>query len=728
MTFLNAILLGGLAAASIPIIIHLLHKNRFKVVKWAAMHLLEPLQRKRRRRIQIEQLLLLLVRCLIPATLALLMARPVLTGMRALMGAAKTSIVIALDNSYSMDAGTKNRSTFTEARDTAGQIIRHLGRGSEVGVVLMGGAPAPLLDEPTYNTDRADRELRKLQSGYGSAAAPASLELGAGMLGKMHEVQRELVVISDFQKISWGQAEDAERARVAMLLKKLPLTPRVTFIHVGREDKNNVSVQSLDFSRFLLGVGQRFQVRANLKNHGETAYQNLRVYFKVDNQERGITQIALGPHETGQVLFTHTFETAGSHVIAVETDAPDLLKQDNALLAAVPVWDSLPVLLVNGNPGRGPLEGETDFLEIALRPYASTKGTLADLVTTTVIAPNGLNAAALKDKRVVVLANVAELSRNHLKLLEDFVHTGGGLLVFPGDRIKTAWYNTQFHADGNGLLPWRLATLEGSLDDNAPHAAILVQHFEHPALSLFNDPRHGNLAAATVRLWYKFSESGSPAPSGAAKTNGAPFVLARLSTGDPYLIEKKFGEGTVIVSSVPCSAGWSNLPMRPVYLPLMQQLVTYLAAKFAPPRNVDIGQPLIAVLPAALSGKTLELSDPDGRKHKLIVKSAGGRALATFTDTRRPGLYILELPDKTPVHFVVNTTRAESDLAQLTADEIKAVAKPFNADVVRSWDEYRRLEQRRRYGRDLWRPLLWALLGLVFVEMALQQRITRSKR
>jgi hypothetical protein len=727
MTFLNIILLSGLSAASIPIIIHLLHKRQFKVVKWAAMHLLDPLQRKQRRRIQIEQLLLLIVRCMIPAVLALLMARPVLTGMQSLMGGAKTSVVVALDNSYSMEVGTKNRNTFTDARAAASQIIRHLGRGSEVGVVLMGGVPSSLLDEATYNTDRADRELRKLQTGYGSAAVPASLELAVGMLGKMHEVQREMVVVSDFQKISWGESDDVERSRIANLLKKLPVATPVTFVHIGQEDKNNVSVQSLDFSRFLLGVGQKFQVRANLRNHGDTAYPSLRVYFKVDNQERGVAQIALAPRETGQVLFTHTFEAAGSHVVAVEADAPDSLKQDNSLLAAVPVWDNLPVLLINGNPGRGPLEGETDFLEIALRPYSSSKNSLADLITTTVIEPERNLAPALKDKRVAVLANVAQLNNQQIKLLEDFVHNGGGLLIFPGDRIKTPWYNTQFYADGKGLFPLRLTTLEGGLDDDAPHTAILVQHFEHPALSLFNDPRRGNLASATVRLWYKFGERGSGL-SAATGTNDVPFVLARLSTGDPYLIEKKFGEGTVIAASVPCGGEWSNLPTRPIYLPLMQQLVTYLAAKFDPPRNVDIGHPLVAVLPASLSGKTLELSDPDGRKYKLTVKSAGGRALVTFNDTRRPGLYILEMPDKKVVHFVVNTTRAESDLTQLTRDEIKAVAKPFNAEVVNTWGEYRKLEQRRRYGRDLWRPLLWMLVGLVFIELALEQRITRSKR
>jgi uncharacterized membrane protein len=727
MSFLNLILLGGAAAASIPLIIHLLHKSRFKVVNWAAMHLLDPRHRTQKRHIQIEHWLLLLVRCLIPVVLALLMARPVLTGLQALLGTAQTSTVVLLDNSYSMDVGTKGRTTFIQARNAANQIVRNLARGSEVSVLMMGSIPGPLLDEPTFAIDRADRELAKLQTGYGSAATPAALEMAVGALVKMHEAHRELVVISDFQKISWSATEEADRVHIASLLKQLPVTPTVTFMHIGREEKNNLSVQSLDFSRFLLGVGQKFQVRANLKNHGETPYPNLRVYFRVDGQERSASQVSLGPNEDGQVLFTYTFETAGSHVIAIEADAPDSLKSDNILLASVPVWDRLPVLLVNGNPGREPLTSETDFLEIALRPYSAVKTTLADLITTTVIKPEQLDANQLKDQRVVVLANVPQLDAKQLKALEDFVRGGGGLLIFPGSRIKTDWYNTKF----TSLFPWRLTSLDGSLDDTTKQSTILVQHYEHPALALFNDPRAGNLATATIRLWYKFAEenaASSRAPAIGSVTNVSPFVVARLNNGAPFLVEKRFGDGSVIACSVPCAADWSNLPLRPFYLPLMQQLVTYLAAKFDPPRNVDIGRPLIAALPASLAGKKLDLTDPAGLKHKLTATNEAGRALVHFDDTRLPGLYILDTPTNVPLHFVVNTTRAESDLTQLTGDEIKAVAKPWDATVVSSWDEYREREQRRRFGREMWRPLLWVLLGLIFAELVLEQRVGSLRR
>jgi len=667
--FLNAILVAGVTALSIPLIIHLLHRSRYRVVRWGAMHLLAFRERHQKRRLEIQHLLLLLIRCAIPALIALCMARPVMTGVRSLLGAAKTSTVIALDNSDSMNVGN----TFTQAREFAQKIVDRLPRGSEAAVVLMGGRPAPLLDQPTFDTSRVSYELSRQQAGFGAANVPVSLDLAAGILKKMHEAHREMIVISDFQRTSWSNTNAPA------------MPPAATFVHLGREEKNNVSVESLDLSRSLIGVGQKLQVRAHLRNHGDAVYRDLRVYFRVDGVERAASQISLGASEAGQVLFTHAFDAPGSHVIAVTVDVADALNSDNTFLASVPVEDCLPVLLVDGAPSNEPLRGATDFLEIALAPSP------ASLVATR----TSNQADNVASNRVVVLANVAQLSDEHVRSLTEFVRRGGGLLIFPGNRINTVWWNSR----GKALLPVPFTALS---DDPT---SISVQHFEHPALELFNDPRNGDLSAAGIQHWFKFAE---------APTN--TFVLARLATGDPFLVEKRLGDGSIICASVPADAEWSNLPTRPFYLPLMQQLVTYLASKATPPRNVEIGQSLVAVVP---DDKPVELTDPAGERHRLKPESR----LVRYDDTRRPGLYTLD----TPIHFVVNTARSESDLEQLTPPQIESFAKTFGANVVTSWDEYRQLDQRRRYGREFWRPLLWLVIALIFVELWLEQKLGRSR-
>ena len=184
MTFLNLALLGGLAALAIPIIIHLFHKSRFVVVKWGAMHLLEAVIRTNQRRIRIEQLILLAIRCAIPALLALAMARPVWQGAQRLLGDAKTSTVVLLDNSYSMEAGRAGLSNFSLARDEAGRVIGDLKRGSDASVVLMGEGGAGLIDEPTYDTARLTQALSKLDAGFGTATVPSALDYAANVFGQ----------------------------------------------------------------------------------------------------------------------------------------------------------------------------------------------------------------------------------------------------------------------------------------------------------------------------------------------------------------------------------------------------------------------------------------------------------------------------------------------------------------------------------------------------------------
>ncbi len=720
MTFLNFALLGGLAALSIPIIIHLFHKSRFVVVKWGAMHLLQAVIRTNQRRIRIEQLILLAIRAAIPALLALAMARPVWVGAQKLLGNAKTSTVVLLDNSYSMEAGRAGLSNFSIARDEATRIIGDLKRGSDASVVLMGEGGAALLDEPTYDTARLTQALSKLDAGFGTATVPSALDYAASVFGQTHESTRQLVMLTDFQRVSFEATEDKQLGEMIDRLKKLPISPQITLFDVGSEAKDNVAIESLDFSRLMVGVGQKIQIRANLHNFGDAAYPELRVYFKADGKEKSVSQINLAPHQKGQVLFSHSFETAGSHVVEIVADA-DALKADNSFLASIPVRDKVPLLLVNGDPNPVPLKGETDFAEIALQPFSAGKVELADLISTKVIKPEEINAKALAETSVLILANVRKLQDEQLHAIEEFVKGGGGLLIFPGDRCDPSWYNGPLFRDGNGLLPQTLGPLAGELKEGAPSVAIVTQRFENPALEIFNDPRNGNLSDSAIKLWFKLQEPKNAA--GAAEI----VTLARLESGDPFLVEKPFGEGRVIECSTAIDADWGNLPMRPFYLPLLQRLSVYLASTVYPPRNLDVGRPIVAFLPVADSGKKATLTNPSGITTELPIVKKADRGVVEYDKTQLPGLYTLNPPGGSPVHFVVNASRIESDLQKLSDKEISDLASAHGVSLVHSGSEYKSLESSRRFGREFWKAALWVLLGLTFLELILQQRFARAR-
>ncbi len=724
MSFLNTILLGGIAALAIPLLIHIFNKRRFRTVHWGAMHLLAPILKKNNRRIRIEELLLLLLRIAIPVLLALCLARPVLTGVKKFEGDEKTSTVFVLDDSFSMQDGTAARSNFSRARDEVIATIKALRDGSDASVLLMGGSPQGLAPEPTHDLEDLTADLRGAAGDAGPAAVAAGVLSARAEFDKMSHGAREVVFVSDFQRRDWEGSAAAARRGALDALNEMPISPNLTLFHIGGGSGENVAVEKVEVSSLVLGVGQKFTLRADLANHGDSAHPDLMVFFEVDGEEKRSSQVSLAAGGRAQVLFTHTFDTPGSHFVEVSTDA-DALKGDNRFAAAFTVWDRVPVLLVDGAPSDRPMAGETDFLQIALQPFRSANPSLNDLVSSTVVRPDALREEHLNGASVVVLANVPRLHGHQIEWLGRFVETGGGLLVFPGDAIDTGWYNNEFFAAAKGLLPRQYTDL--AAPGQSSPARLVDRSFDHPALAFFNDPRNGALSGAEFTSHYRIGLA--PDMREAAAAAVAPTAPLRFDSGDPFFVERPHGEGRVLQFAAPADADWSNLPTQPTFLPLAQRLVTYLASRVEPPRNVSTGEKLVALLPPELIGGEAVFEDPAGSRHTVPVRAVGPRASAEFAGTRKPGIYTLVPPGDGAArqHFAVNLDRAESDLEALTEKEVRVLSNDMGASYVTSFDEYQNLDRERRYGIEFWRPLLIALVAFLFLELLYQQWIGRTR-
>lgn len=728
MTLLNGILAIGAAAAAIPLLIHLLNRSRFRTVPWGAMHLLDSVIRTNNRRIRLEQFLLLLVRCAIPAVLAFCLARPVLTGWQALPGEVPSSTALLLDNSYSMDARSNGKTHFEDVVDQAATIADQLDRRSDIAAIATGGSPTPLFDSPVFDPRMMTGRLHRLSGGFGANAAVDSLTSGLGVLGGMANARRHLVFLSDFQAADWQPLSGDAAARLRAQLEAMPIRPNLTLIQVGDEVRDNVSVDSIEFSKTALGVGQDLWLRVNLRNHGPRSYPVARVLLRLDGKPDSASQVALDPDSAAQALFTCRFDQAGSHVVEVEVEVDDRLATDNVFAASVTVLKQIDVLLVDGDPSSEPLKGETDFLAVALTPYTFGRVKLSDLLQTRTVAARQLAEDAIQDARVVVLANVAKLSDDQVNLLSNYVRDGGSLLIFLGNKIDMAWYNRVFRSGQTALLPMAILSREGDSSEQRKGVRIVAQHFDHPALAVFNDRANGNLADAEIWNWYRL---GNPEQATTSTTEEAgpdtAMVMARLETGDPLIVEQPFGAGTVVLMATACDADWSTLPLQPVFLPLTQQLITTLATQVMPSRNFETGAPLVAVLPSESAGLPLSLTAPDGTRHTVRPVARGTQSVVQFDRTNRPGVYTLSGAGANSIHFVAQAPRSESDLKTLSSEEMSRLAEELDAEQVGSADEFLELERTRRHGREIWRLLLAAVLFLMVAELFLQQRFARVR-
>ena len=161
MTFLNALLLGGTAAGAIPLAVHLLQRKDRKLIRWGAMQFLLPKTLAQRRRLNIEQWLLLLVRISIPILLAACMARPLLSSLHPSQNTTPVSLVLLLDDSSSMASGPGQ--PFTAAKEACSLLLKKLPRSSEVSIVPLSNPDIPLA-ELTVNASGAEKLLQNFSA------------------------------------------------------------------------------------------------------------------------------------------------------------------------------------------------------------------------------------------------------------------------------------------------------------------------------------------------------------------------------------------------------------------------------------------------------------------------------------------------------------------------------------------------------------------------------------
>jgi hypothetical protein len=317
---------------------------------------------------------------------------------------------------------------------------------------------------------------------------------------------------------------------------------------------------------------------------------------------------------------------------------------------------------------------------------------------------------------VVILANVEKLQGRAFSDLDKFVKEGGGLLIFVGPECEIEWYNRELHKKGEGLLPAAIQGQARAELADAP-ARILMQRLTHPSVLYFNDARGGRLQEAEFRHWLEFSP---PSNEGTQR-------ILNLDRNVPLLLEKKYGQGRVIAAATTANAEWSNLPLQPFFVPLMQRLTTYLATEGSAPAWQVVGSTLRVNLEKAELGSEYLLRDPTGQTQTLKSQQEGEKVFIQSPPITQPGIFQLQKTgtDKVTL-FAFNTDNTESDLKPLPADQIKKIAERHDASFADSLPAYQSLDRTRRHGSELWQPLLIALLVLLFLEVLLQQRIARG--
>lgn len=763
--FLNPWMLLGLAGVLLPVLAHLLSRKKYDIVEWGAMQFLE-LDPSAKRKLRLEELLLLAVRMGLVSLLAIALARPWLGGawLGRLGSTPSRDVVLVVDGSYSMGWEGRALTPHANAVRIARQFVDELQPGDSVLVLDAREQPRPTLAGLTRNRQRVGEALENLPTPAGTANLHAAISKAIQSLASGTNVQREIIVFTDQQALSWQPDDAALWARLDDLKSQSPQSPRVWVMDVAAGQLGqsaNFAIERLQLSHELAVPGVPVRISSKVKYSGGENPITRKVHLEVNGQRLAdqTLQVKLAPHGEATVEFERRFTQAGSQLISVVLES-DALPGDNRAEAAIVVTESFPIVLVDGDKRLDPTRSETFFARAAL----TATGGDSSWIKPTIITPEAISAEALREVAVLVLANVETLSGEQLNLLDRFVASGRGLLFALGDKVPQAGYASGGKAAGDrsqgarvrqsdqvgaSLMPVLLEAIvsdANNMDAGRQSLGVRVagNSLELPWLRPFRDDKGGTLTDARFSKWWRVSVSKQAArdsqtvPDDEARraedagvSLGTPVVVAKLTNGTPWLVTRRYGRGTTGVLMSSLDADWNTLPAQQDYVPWLHELLFSLASPVTS-RNGDVGTPLSLNIAPQTALDDFEFITPSNTPLPATRIDDEFQPRARLDEVSLPGVYRFAAkshagkPSPTDEYFVANFDRSESDLTPLTDAQCVSLTGESRLTFV---DDLKQL-QRQMFAdgsrTEFWWLLLYGFMAFMAFEVWLTRRLLQG--
>ncbi len=664
-------LLGWLAAASVPILLHLWNRRRHREMTWAAMHFLLAAVKKNARRMRIEQWLLLALRTLI-IVLAVLAAAEPFWNSSGLIARSGESVhrVLVVDGTLSMSAKPTDRNLFDRAKEQAAHVVDASAQGDGFTLVTVANPPRAVVATPALEPRGVLEELEVLSPSHAGGSLTESLALVERVLDTARREQprltrEEIYLISDLNRPTWlaDQAADGSPAGdVRELVKRLTKRARLVVIDVGQTSADNLAVTSLATEKPYAVLSTDTVLNAEIRNFGRQPQARQLVELHVDGRQVGETHVDVPVQGQATATFSYRFETPGVHQALVRLPG-DLLEADNHRWLAVEVQEQIRALIVDGKPGGGNFEGAGDYLAVALAPGGATDPT--SLVRPEVVPESSLVELSLADYDCVFLVNVGQFTADESQLLVRYVNEGGGLVIFVGDQVLAANYTRQLGGEADSkerLLPALLG------DRVTPQRPLLLDplNYAHPLVAPFRGRDRSGLLVATVADYLRMQLI-DPARAR---------VALALADGSPLVVEEPIGGGGVFLVATSADVSWNSLPVGAAYVPLVQGLLELSLRGRDTGRQVEAGEELTDTLGGS-SESHVVVQTPKGKDESARVWRDGAETRWSFADTGTSGAYRVRCAAKGDFGwYVVNPDWTDSDLTRIEEDEVRSLLGP----------------------------------------------------
>ncbi|MFN0200050.1 MAG: BatA domain-containing protein [Bacteroidia bacterium] len=552
MTFLNPSILWALLAIIVPIIVHFFNLQRPKQILFSNVRLVKEIKRNVVRRLRLRQWLLLASRILAIIGIVFAFAAPVFVNKYNKMLAGNRSVVIVVDNSYSMTAGNEKGAYLQQASTLAKGIVNTYTEKDEFLLMTTGGM---LLNHNFNEKEQVLEELAKLTVRQKVKTKEEVVNVTNEIFARANNKVREMYFLSDFQNST--VMADSQRTK----LKEIDLndsTLLVKFVPLATREQKNVYLTGHKISSQIIEQGKPVQMKVTIVNDGEAAVSELGVRVNVEGKAVAIASHSVPAKSKQEITMTFTPTGSGWQSGYIELDDYPI-EFDNKRFFSFYVPAQEKVLIVEGE--RSPnLHILYQDLFVQFRP--------------TFVSGKEISTVQFSDYRAIVLAGLTEVSSGLSEKMNTFLKEGGSLMVFAGSNANLSSLNSFYQAAGIGQFS-EMATVQGGTKASSIDLA-------HPIFQgvFLENQKNREFDAPQVYRYYPFSLSSS---------STVQYRVMSLENQSPVLIESRIGNGILFTWTLFPGDAWTDLHVKTVFAPLMYRATQMMCRAKSDNSNQDLG-------------------------------------------------------------------------------------------------------------------------------------------
>ncbi len=704
--FGNLTMLGWLAAAALPWIIHRWMRRPQHTTHWAAVDLLQAAIQNSSRRNQIQQLTLLAIRTLVLILLVVAAADPFSSN--TIFGSAlaeRTHRILIVDQSTSMNCSQDDGTRLDRAKTLAQKLVDSGNPGDTFSVIGFSHTAQNVLGRPNRDKSLVLAAIRGLSQSHTVANVSAAIQGANAAIDSSDKTvaQYEIILFTDLGRNSWT-LDPSTKAQIDALAQRAKLT----LFKVGDQQRDNIAIVDLTVEPTIILQDQDVEIVAQVRNFEKRSYDALTLELFVDGQFRESKRVDLSANTAADVRFITRFVSEGSHNVQVAvTNANDCQALDDYRWLTTKVLRQLKIACVEGTPHAA------NDLARALAPGQPSPDNSSIGIVPQVIPASRLPQLDLTNYAAVFFCDVADLSSNETAHTTRYIEQGGNLVVFLGENTSPVQWNELVRDDGTPMLPVQIGSL---VENEEVHFDPL--DYRHPIVAPFRGrPASGLMHVAIWKYFRLATREDYPA---------AEIALA-IDNGDPAIVVGPCVLGRVAVVALPCSLAartavgtpWSSFAVNPSFLPVVRDLVDELVGTSQQLKgNILVGDPLVCRWNSISQPTELRMRMPNGNLRQLPLPGSEDRGQIRFAESFTSGIYRLTANGNVIETIAVNLDPTESDLTTVNSVTLPTSLRMPSTKVA----QFQQSDSLQRYAKCLLAAVFLLLIAESTVAWLLGRR------